>query len=112
MPSDADLTDDCNSVSEENQHGLPVISIDLDQSAPSSEELACQAICCSNSAVYQPSDKRILANLANQRRNFMVNWYKSHPWLTVCNTQRKVFCFYCRYATQQKLLNFDKRRGI
>ena len=109
MPSDADLTDDCNSVSEENQHGLPVISVDLDQSAPPSEELACQAICCSNSAVYQPSDKKILATLANQRRNFMVNWYKSHPWLTVCNTQKKVFCFYCRYATQQKLLNFDKR---
>ena len=32
MPSNANLTDDCNSASEENQHGLLVISIDLDQS--------------------------------------------------------------------------------
>ena len=50
MPSDADLTDDCNSVSEETQHEFPVISIDLDQSAPPSEELACQAICRSQPA--------------------------------------------------------------
>ena len=59
LPSDyeeADLTGDCNSVSEENQHRLFVsVNLDLDQCAP--EELASQAICCSNN----------LANLANQR---------------------------------------------
>ena len=71
---------------------------------------ACQAVCCSNiNAIYQPSDKETLANLANQGRNFMVNWYKRYPWLTVCRTKNKVFCIYCRYAEKQKMLTFSKR---
>lgn len=28
------------------------------------------------------------------------DWYKKYPWLTICTTRKKVFCFYCRVEGQ------------
>jgi len=39
----------------------------------------------------------------------MRKWYKLYPWLTVCEERKKVFCFYCKYATHHGLLTFRKR---
>jgi len=91
---------------EETQHELVSVEVSVDSTHEAHPEVssatvneidfdsngedACQAICCvsSNNTVYQPTDKKILSSLANQRRSFMINWYKSYPWLTVCATQR------------------------
>ena len=39
----------------------------------------------------------------------MVHWYKEYPWLLVCITKEKVFCYYCRCVDQNCTLNFSNR---
>ncbi len=34
--------------------------------------------------------------------------YEDYPWLTVCQTKRKVFCLPCRYIFLNKLQIFSK----
>lgn len=77
---------------------------------PVDADEVCQSSCCSNiKEPYQPKNTKILHCLARCKRSFMSNWYKTYPWLSVCITKKKVFCFYCRYAQKQMLLNFSKR---
>ena len=33
----------------------------------------------------------------------MPSWYKSYPWLHVCCTSLKVYCYYCRHASFSNL---------
>ena len=37
-----------------------------------------------------------------------LTWYKDYPWLTLCITSRKAFCFYCRLYYEQKELSLSK----
>ena len=55
----------------------------------------CLSSCCTRLKPYQPTSKAILSSMANNRRNFVEHWYKKYPWLTICTTIKKVFCFYC-----------------
>ena len=59
----------------------------------------CAGHCSSDEKGYQPVDRPTLDMIATEKRNFQPRWYKQFPWLTVCLTYKKVFCFYCRYAT-------------
>lgn len=69
----------------------------------------CIALCCVNSVQpFQPKHKQILLTLSYKKRNFQSQWYASFPWLTVCISQKKVFCQYCWYATQNGLITFSK----
>ena len=36
------------------------------------------------------------------------SWYKDYPWLTLCITTKKAFCFYCRLYYEQKELCLSK----
>lgn len=79
-------------------------------SAPLVSYEICQSSCCSNvKEPYQPKDSKMLCYLASCKRNFMPNWYQNYPWLSVCVTRRKVFCFYCRFAKKQNMLTFSKK---
>ena len=63
----------------------------------------CTRQCCSTDEMaYQPTDKAILAGLAAKKRNFQPNWYQQYSWLTICTTQQKAFCLYCRWAIQSR----------
>jgi len=71
---------------------------------------ACELLCChSLDKPYQPRDDKSLSCLTNCKRNFMAHWYKDYPWLSVCITKQKVFCYYCRYVDQHCTLNFSNR---
>ena len=72
--------------------------------------LQCQSVCCTNECrPYQPTNKHILASMANGNRNFMSRWYDTFNWLTLCTTKRRVFCFYCRIAEQRGILSFSTK---
>ena len=70
--------------------------------------LTCTHPCCTDQKPFQPVNSVVLASLANKGRNFVVNWFKQFPWLTLCLTQKRVFCFYCRDISQHELLTFSK----
>ena len=38
------------------------------------------------------------------------SWFKRHPWLTLCTTRQKLFCFYCSAAARKNLLVFSKNQ--
>ena len=72
---------------------------------------AYSTICCACSeTVFQRIDKLTLSNLiANfKKRNFQPQWYKQFPWLSVCISSKKVYCLYCRHASQHNLITFSK----
>ena len=71
-------------------------------------QTTCSARCSSNEKGFQPVDKPTLDMIATEKRNFQPQWYKQFPWLTMCLTYKKLFCLYCRYATQHHLLSFSK----
>ena len=69
----------------------------------------CTALCCSTAdKVFQPTDKEMLANLTKKWRNFQPHWFKRFPWLSVCTTDKKVYCICCKYTTQHGLISFSK----
>ena len=68
----------------------------------------CTHQCCTDQKPFQPVNQVVLASLANKGRNFVVNWFKQFPWLTLCLTKKKVFCFYCRHISQRERLTFSK----
>ena len=75
-------------------------------------QTACVAHCCSSDEKgFQPVDNPTGDIIATEKRNFQPQWYKQFPWLTICLTYKKVFCLYCRYATQHHLLSFSKIGG-
>jgi hypothetical protein len=47
-------------------------------------------------------------NDTDKWRSFQPVWYKGYPWLTLCVSKKKAFCFICRNATKRKLVNFSK----
>ena len=70
----------------------------------------CLSACCSDmSKPYQPTTKNILSSMANNGRNFMHDWYDTFPWLTLCSTKKKAFCFYCRDVDRQGLITFSSK---
>ena len=72
----------------------------------------CTALCCSTADnAFQPTDKKTLAGLTKKRRNFQPHWFKRFPWLSVCTTDKKVYCICCKYATKHRLISFSKMGG-
>ena len=70
----------------------------------------CLSACCSDmSKPYQPTTKNILSSMANNGRNFMHDWFDTFPWLMLCSTKKKTFCFYCRDVDRQGLITFSSK---
>ena len=70
----------------------------------------CTAQCCVNSGgqAYQPTHKQVICQLASKGRNFQPQWCKQFTWITICTSSKKVYCLYCRYAVQHKMITFIK----
>ncbi|XP_046548889.1 zinc finger MYM-type protein 1-like [Haliotis rubra] len=74
------------------------------QSSPGSDEderqHVCNSPCCSEiSEPYQPNAASTLKKTTTKPgRSFSFSWFHEYPWLTLCTTRNKVFCFYCRLA--------------
>ena len=80
----------------------------------------CGADCCSftRDMPNQPTSKLVLAKTRRiqgrgknkQGRLVQASWFKRHPWLTLCTTRQKLFCFYCSAAARKNLLVFSKNQ--
>ncbi len=42
---------------------------------------------------------------SKQKRKFLPTWFKNYPWLVLCETNFKAYCFHCRYSLSN---NFTK----
>lgn len=94
--------------SETTHSDLPSTSDSYPESSQSERE-SCHSLCCSSeSKPFQPTTKETLQQLTRNGRKFLPIWYSQYPWLTVCTTKKKVFCFYCKHATVRKLVQFSK----
>ena len=63
----------------------------------------CTHSCCHNMLeVSQPLDPLILKKTerlyGSIKRAFTPTWYKSYPWIDLCTSNFKVYCFYCKYV--------------
>ena len=84
-------------------------TLDPSNSTADSEPSRCSALCCiTTNKTFQPTDKQTLVKLTAKNRHFQPQWYRRFPWISVCNTNKKVYCLYCRYATQHNLISFSR----
>ena len=75
----------------------------------------CAAECCGKKEAPHHSQHEMVLLETKQKfgekngfRSFQVQWYKDYPWLTLCITTKKAFCFYCRLYYEQKELCLSK----
>ena len=67
-------------------------------------EKQCQStICCKKTnSPYQPTSDVVLAKteviITSKRRRLIVDWYDRYPWLHLCTTNYKAYCFMCMHA--------------
>ena len=80
-----------------------------------SSEVSCKCPCCCLEP-HQPVDKKTLAHttktyggVKQKKRTFQTQWYKMHPWLSLCSTKGKVFCSTCMEAKAKDLLTFSTK---
>ena len=65
--------------------------------------IVCESLCCVDcTEPYQPSNQSVLQTMAGIS-------FKTYPWLSICVTRKKVFCFHCRNATSKGLLTFSTK---
>ena len=67
----------------------------------------CIELCCSaGSEISQPTNPSILKRTERcfgsgknaRNRSFLPSWYKQYPWIHLCCTKFKVYCYYCKRA--------------
>lgn len=84
------------------------------EASSSSHTITCVAPCCDLEAAisglpYQAKSKRILDQTGkkqgNKSRHFCAEWYKSYPWLVLCTTSFKAFCYLCKYCSSKGYLS-------
>ncbi len=76
-------------------------------SLPADGSTKCTAVCCSDfSNAYQPTNKKLYKIFVISSVISALN--EDYPWLTVCQTKRKVFCLPYRYIFLNKLHIFNK----
>lgn len=67
----------------------------------------CTALCCINiDKAYQLVKKHHLSQLASNKRNFQLQWFRKFSWLAVCTASKRVCGLYCRYAAQHRMKIF------
>ena len=53
--------------------------------------------------------RQVLVGNKSVQRGFNQRWYKDFPWIHLCVSCKKVFCFYCLKCYETGLLTFTKR---
>jgi hypothetical protein len=46
---------------------------------------------------------------SRQARYVQAGWFTQHPWLSLCETRKKLFCYYCSVAERKKLMTFSNK---
>ena len=74
----------------------------------SSKITQCNGECCilEQTQPYQPNlnySKITRKSQGCQYRSFRPEWYKTFNWLSFCLSQKKAFCFYCRFICRRDL---------
>ena len=76
----------------------------------------CTSTCCFDEGtgpVHPKGSKQIARRKrGKQSRSLCINWFDEHPWLTFCETNEKVFCFYCRKAHAMKIMSFSTKSDL
>lgn len=82
-----------------------------DDTPTSKQSDKCDADCCKAGYTGEPFQARnqgiILRTRKHQGRKvrqFSTDWYKIYPWLVLCVTTLKAFCYFCRYCFTNGLL--------
>lgn len=129
--STSELIDD-NSISGPSGGSLIDNDDEEDQSDPGEEEensdrqdiemnveSECTAQCCNanREKANQPTSIKILTKTkrmqgegkSKQGRVVKASWFKQYPWLSLCETRSKLFCFYCSIAEHRGLMTFSTK---
>ena len=92
-------------------------------STSSSSCKTCECQCCSNVstphhplAVNSSKKKQLYSSKQHGKqkshsRTIQNGWYKTHPWISVCTSEYKVYCATCRAAGEQGLLNLKSTKS-
>ena len=79
----------------------------------------CSSDCCklSRDKPNQPTSSKVLAatkrvqgkGKSRQARFVQATWFSRYPWLSLCESRQKLFCFYCVTASNRKLMTFSTK---
>ena len=82
-------------------------------------DVVCSAYCCDphRDTPNQPTATSLLAatkrvqgvGKSKQARMVQKEWFVRYPWLSLCETKQKLFCFYCQNAERRKLVTFSTK---
>lgn len=95
-------------------------SVPISASVATSDALdLCSAQCCDLQwdSPNQPTSKSLLAatrrvqgeGKSKQARAVQKSWFTHYPWLSLCQTRQKLFCFYCQNAERRGLITFSTK---
>lgn len=117
ISSDSDSGSDPGSASETLLEEAAAPSGVVDTMSGMEESLSppvvCIAPCCDletaiSSQPYQAKSKHILDKTkklqGNKFRQFRSEWYNAYPWLVLCTTSFKAFCYFCKYCSYKGYL--------
>ena len=88
---------------------------DQDDTNTIDEVLECLNDCCKpdREGPNQPTSSQVLATTkrvqSHQARYVQAGWFSQHPWLSLCETRKKLFCYYCSVAESKKLMKFSNK---
>lgn len=77
------------------------------------ESMICRSPCCDVEAAvsgkpYQTKAPQIISATkriqGGKHRQFLVEWYKLYPWLVLCTSSSKSFCYLCKYCSDKGYL--------
>ncbi|CAF4079753.1 unnamed protein product, partial [Rotaria sp. Silwood1] len=66
-------------------------------SASTTTKLKCEAICCTSNDLYLPRNQSDF-KLSSDKRSCQLGWFLKYQWLTYCQSENKVYCYFCRTA--------------
>ena len=78
---------------------------------------SCVQPCCCGSEISQPANPVILKKTERsygsgknvRNRVFVATWYKQFPWLHLCCSNFKAYCYYCKRACSSQLSVFSTK---
>ena len=92
---------------------------DQDDETEETEDTTCLSECCNpnRQKPNQPVSSNILActkryqgqGKSRQARFVQASWFDHYPWLSLCETRYRLFCFYCSNAENRKMMTFSTK---
>ena len=81
-------------------------------------KIECKAVCCNpeRETPNQPTSSQVLAatrrSQGKQTRSVQPSWFKQYPWLTLCESRKTLFCFYCSRAEHKNIITFSTKADV